>query len=229
MSFQDYIDEIDQKEKLPNYKNIALIGAVVIVLIGLIVAFIGFNNSADASSFEVVESGGEEQNAASDAVSDSENTKSQVCVYVTGCVTNPGVVYLDEGARIADAIEACGGMTDQASKSSLNLAQVIQDGEQISVPSIEEVEASRYAAPNDANSTESTQSSGSLSASSDKVNINTADVAQLQTLNGIGESKAKKIVDYREKNGLFKSIDDLSNVSGIGEKTVENLKDSICI
>lgn len=230
MSFQDYLDELDKKDKLPNYRNRALIGAVVVAVLGVIFIGVGSITSSETSSFEVIEASSAHVVDENVDDTDHEQEKAQICVYVTGCVVAPQVIYLDEGSRVADAIEACGGMSPDAAASSLNLARIVQDGEQVIVQSVQEVEQALHASAA-ANSGASSNAGDSLSSQGDaaKVNINTADVVQLQTLNGIGASKAKKIVEYREKNGLFKSIDDLSNVSGIGTKTVDNLRDSICI
>ncbi len=228
MSFQDYVDELDRNEKKPNYRNIAMMGAAVILVVGLGFALMGYLNSAEASSFEVVREDQEAEQIDGEADSETKSAPSQICVYVTGHVANPGIVYLDEGARVADAIEACGGMTEAASIESLNLARVVVDGEQIQVQSAEELKAANDAAASSASSAPAGADASSQAASG-KVNINTAESSELQTLSGVGESKAKKIIDYRQTNGPFKSIEDLANVSGIGEKTVESLRDSICI
>ncbi len=228
MSFQDYVDELDRNEKKPNYRNIAMIGAAVILVVGLGFALMGYLNSAEASSFEVVREDQDAEQINGEADSETESAPSQICVYVTGHVANPDIVYLDEGARVADAIEACGGMTEAASIESLNLARVVVDGEQIQVQSAEELKAANDAAASSASSAPAGADASSQAASG-KVNINTAESSELQTLSGVGESKAKKIIDYRQTNGSFKSIEDLANVSGIGEKTVESLRDSICI
>ncbi len=221
MSFQDYVDELDRNEKKPNYRNIAMIGAAVILVVGLGFALMGYLNSAEASSFEVVREDQDAEQIDGEADSETESAPSQICVYVTGHVANPGIVYLDEGARVADATEA-------ASIESLNLARVVVDGEQIQVQSAEELKAANDAAASSASSAPAGADASSQAASG-KVNINTAESSELQTLSGVGESKAKKIIDYRQTNGPFKSIEDLANVSGIGEKTVESLRDSICI
>lgn len=227
MSFQDYVDEIDRNENKPNYRNIAMISAAAILVIGIVFAVMGYLSSAEASSFEVVKEDETAKQVDDSSTSPTEATAAQVCVYVTGHVAHPGIVYLDEGSRVADAIEACGGMTEAASIDSLNLARVVVDGEQIQVQSAEELKAANEAATSSPSVASAAGSSSQ--AASGKVNINTADSSQLQTLSGVGESKANKIIDYRETNGPFKSIDDLANVSGIGEKTVESLRDSICI
>lgn len=236
MSFQDYVDELDKSEARPNYRNIALVGAAIVLVIGVVFALMGYLNSAEASSFEVTKADDAAERSDDGMESVAEPASVQVCVYVTGHVVHPGVVYLDEGSRVADAIEACGGMTDDASAESLNLARIVADGEQIQVQSVAEMEAaSQTVVPSGSSASVASGPSSQVASgpssqvASGKVNINTADSSQLQTLSGVGESKAKKIIDYREANGPFKSIEDLANVSGIGEKTVENLREYICI
>lgn len=230
MSFQDHVDALDRSEWMSDKRKLAVIGAAVVVIIGIAIIAFNYVSTADASGFEVVEGDGtaEVQDAGGE-----DAPQTEVCVYVTGCVAHPGVVYLADGSRVADAIEACGGMTAEASASSVNLARAVQDGEQISVLSAREVEQASAAmqggSAGDTVAGSAASVGAAVSAQGGKVNINTASVSELQTLSGIGESKAAKIVEHREKNGLFKSVDDLTNVSGIGEKTLESLRDSICV
>lgn len=144
--------------------------------------------------------------------------KEKLYVDIGGEVVNPMVAELDEGSRVEDAIEAAGGLTENADISQINRAAFIEDGEKIFVPSIlvsEEADG-LYG------------SAGSAAAYSDgKININTADSLQLQELNGVGPATAEKIISYREENGRFKSIEDIKNVSGIGDKIFEKLRDEI--
>lgn len=130
-------------------------------------------------------------------------------------MVKPGLYKLEDGARVNDAIQAAGGFTENADKDSLNLAKLIEDGEQIMIPS------------KDGGSSEAGSSSSQTN--NGKVNINTADLSTLQTLNGVGPATAQKIIDYRTANGKFKTIEDLKKVSGIGEKTFAKFKDQICV
>ena len=139
----------------------------------------------------------------------------KIQVHVAGEVNKPGVYKLDEGSRIMDAVTAAGGFTAKADQNSLNLAKVLEDGEQILINSV------------DASLNQSSQSNSATN--NGKVNINTADLTLLQTLNGVGPSTAQKIIDYRNANGKFKAIEDLKKVSGIGDKTFEKFKDQICV
>ncbi|MFG6114265.1 helix-hairpin-helix domain-containing protein [Halobacillus sp. MO56] len=135
-----------------------------------------------------------------------------IVVDVKGAVVKPGVYELSAGSRVADAIQMAGGMRKEADPTSVNLAQRLIDEMMIIV-----------------NSYGNLKEEGSESVTDDKIRINYADVNEIQQLNGIGESKAKAIVQHREENGLFQTMDDLLDVSGIGEKTLENIGDSIQI
>ena len=158
------------------------------------------------------------------------NVKEKVIVHIIGEVNNPGVVTLDEGSRIIDAINVAGGKTEEADLSKINLAYVVEDGTQIYIPRINEnlnqIEvisdgAGMGVIMNDSKINEENKDI--------KVNINTSNKEKLETLPGIGETTAQKIIDYREANGKFKTIEDIKNVSGIGEAKFESLKDKITV
>lgn len=150
-----------------------------------------------------------------------EEQKIQIIVHITGQVVNNGIVKLDEGTRVIDAIEAAGGATEKADLSKINLAYLLEDGMKIYVPSI-----------NDEEDLDSITSSSGTSKNNKevlKVNINTATSEELQKLPGIGESIANRIITYRKENGKFKEIEDLKNVSGIGEAKFNNIKSYIFV
>jgi competence protein ComEA len=138
----------------------------------------------------------------------------QLTVYVTGAVDHPGVIRLEEGGRIIDAIEEAGGPLPEADLESLNLAQIVQDGQKILVPRLGET------ANGEPLSTGGT-GVGAL------VNINLAGQRELEELPGIGPTLAERIVAYREKKGGFKNVDELKQVSGIGEKKFEEIHDLV--
>jgi competence protein ComEA len=158
----------------------------------------------------------------------AEPEARSVVAYVTGAVAQPGVVTLPAPARYGDAVLAAGGLREDAAQAAVNLAQPLEDGTQVHVPTQEEF--NQGAAP-PATASASSASSGPQSggkpgagssqqapAANGKVNINTADAAALQQLDGVGPATAQRIIDYRTANGRFKSIEELRNVSGIGEK-----------
>jgi competence protein ComEA len=152
---------------------------------------------------------------------------SQVVVYVTGCVRKPGVYRLAPGSRAGDVVAAAGGTTAGADCAQVNLARVVKDGEQLAIPRAGErtaVTAAGGATPGDARGP-----SGGAAAPGAPVDLNTADEAALDALPGVGPSTAKKIVDDREKNGPFKSAEDLMRVAGIGPKKFDSLKDLVTV
>ena len=149
---------------------------------------------------------------------------TEVYVDVDGAVVTPGVYRLKDGARVAQAIDAAGGLTSEADVTGLNRASKVVDGQKVYVPHVGERQALDVAAGSGAGA-----ASVDPSAVSDLVNINTASAAELQTLSGIGPSMAQSIIDERTQNGPFASVDDLMRVSGIGEKKLAKIKDCICI
>lgn len=156
---------------------------------------------------------------------DAETGPELIFVYVCGCVKNEGVYRLPRGARVFEAIEAAGGFLPEADTSSLNQAEILGDAQKIQVISLEESERMRE----NSNAVVSDRNAGNNTGGSSGVNINTADRTELMTLPGIGESKAQKIIDFREQNGAFGSIEEIMNVPGIKEGSFSQIKDLITI
>ncbi len=215
-------------------------------------------NSLEASiGAEDTAWGGSGLSAGENELSGESATGTSCFVHVCGEVLNPGVYELKAGGRIFEAVELAGGFTDEAASSYLNLAQEIADGMKIVVPSEEELEAA--AAGNagadggslsgmaDAGVTSGNSAAGTAGAytggygvftgtgeassepGSSKVNINTADMAALMTLKGIGAAKAEDIISYRDSNGPFRSIEDIMKVPGIKNAAFEKIKDDITV
>ncbi len=134
-----------------------------------------------------------------------------ILVHVLGAVDRPGLYELHEGDRAIDAVAAAGGFSDAADHAALNLARFVVDAEQLYVPALGEIPP------------------GGAAQSAGKVNINTADLATLDTLPRVGPAMAARIVDWREVNGNFTAIEDLMNITGIGDKTFEGLKDLVTV
>ena len=145
-----------------------------------------------------------------------------VFVHVVGAVNAPGVYELHEGDRVLAAVEAAGGLRDDAAVQAVNLARDVVDGEQIYVPTNDEAGqvATRQA---------TVAGAGEASGSGGLVNINTATAEELQTLPGVGPATAASIVEYREGGGTFAKPEDIKNVSGIGDGKYEKLADKICV
>ena len=159
----------------------------------------------------------------------SSTAQPEIVVHVMGAVKSPGVYHLSTDARVHEAIQKAGGKTDQADLHSLNLAAKMRDGEQIYVPEIRQTPDVGQTIPTSSSSAAPPQPSVRRSASSDgsRININTATFQELQTLRGIGPTMAQRIIEYRQTSGRFATVDDLTNVKGVGEKTLEKIRDSI--
>ena len=142
-----------------------------------------------------------------------------VVVHVAGRVRSPGVYTLEPGARLVDAVEAAGGALRNADLAALNLAALAVDGTQVYVPA--EGEAAAGVA--------GSGGAAAGGASEGLVNINTAGLAELETLPRVGEVLAQRIIDYRTANGPFASVDALLDVSGIGESTLEGFRDLVTV
>ncbi|MFT4157986.1 MAG: ComEA family DNA-binding protein [Microbacterium sp.] len=144
-------------------------------------------------------------------------TTGELYVHVLGAVNAPGLYVLDLDARLVDAIAAAGGTTDVADLAAINLARVLTDGEQIVVPAI------------GAGSAGGAGSADEVAPTDDRIDVNTADQAALETLPRIGPALAQNIIDWREENGRFSSVDDLLAVPGIGEKLLAGIRDQVRI
>lgn len=161
--------------------------------------------------------------------------RREVKVYVCGAVRNPDVYCLDSDMRIADAVEAAGGFTESAGGTYLNLAAKISDGQKIYIPTVAEIEEAleegelSAATVNITSNTPGITSENSTGGDGGLVDINSADRDTLMTLPGIGQSKADKIIAYRETNGGFSSIEDIMLVAGIKEGLYNKVKDRICV
>lgn len=145
---------------------------------------------------------------------DASAEATTIVVDVKGAIEKPGIYEVSSDARVHDVIEMAGGFMKQADQSMVNLAQKVQDEMVIAIPK-------KGDDTGDADATENTTNT------QEKINLNKAELAEIETLPGIGPSKAQTIIDYREENGLFQTVDDLLEISGIGEKTLENLEEEI--
>lgn len=157
---------------------------------------------------------------------EAEPIQEIIIVDIKGAVKKPGVYQAEADMRVIDIIDLAGGLGESADADTVNLSQRVTDQMVIYIPAVGE-EAFRPVAAQENNLTE--QEPGNEEAGNEKVDINTADAVLLQTLNGIGEKKAALIIAYREENGSFQTIEEIMEVSGIGEKTFEGFKDLIMV
>ena len=161
--------------------------------------------------------------------------KSKIYVDICGAVVNPGVFQFEEGSRVFQAIEAAGGFLPEAAQTCVNRAGILTDGEQLYILTREEQTQMNLKPGQSADGTGQIQETAGGTVTGEgleqngKVNINTADESGLTTLSGIGDTRAKAIIAYREENGPFATIEDIMNVSGIKEGTFEKIKDDIVV
>ncbi|MGX7098393.1 helix-hairpin-helix domain-containing protein [Globicatella sanguinis] len=201
---------------------------VVLVIFILGIVYFLFQNQPETVSF-LSESGETRMDEALLTMSTTETTEittQEMIIYVDvkGEVRDPGVYQLSNGARVMDAIESAGGLTNEADEDQLNLALLLSDQMVIVVPNINQTLEEEYSMVNHFANEIDEDPHNEL-----KININVADVAELTLLPGIGEKKAQAIIDYREENGSYQTIEDLMNVSGIGQKTFDKLSSMISV
>ena len=206
-------------------KKIIILGCGLVGIIIMIILFFCFDNNGfensnkdDLNIYDIALIEGNENNDEK-----IENKISKIKVHITGEVLKKGLIELDEGSRIADAINEAGNITEFADLSKVNLAYELSDGQKVYIPSIKD-ETEEYISESAGESVLEDED-----VKDGKININTADIDLLQTINGVGESLASKIIDYRKQNGKFKSVEDLKNVSGIGDKKFEDIKDKVIV
>ena len=174
-----------------------------------------------------------------EAVPDKEMQQEMIYVDVCGAVANPGVFQLAAGSRVFQAIEAAGGYLPEAALTCVNRAGVLTDGQQLYILTQEEMERQGLdpaemagASDGQMNGSAGTGQNTGMTAQvqqDNRININTADEAQLTTLTGIGATRAQAIIAYREENGPFAAIEDIMNVQGIKEGTFAKIKDEIVV
>lgn len=226
-------------EKIKNWiiekKNILLIvGAIVGVIF-----FLQKNDQSNSSEANTLMSEQEKSSSSFSSAASSSSSVSQASSYsssqnkevtcdISGAVKHQGVYTLKNGARLQELIEAAGGLKSNAQLKAINRAMTLKDQDKIHIPyKGEKVDPATNVSGN--STSEKNDASSSSSSDGEKININTASAADLQKLNGIGEKRAEQIIAYREQNGDFKKIEDLMQVSGIGEKTFAALKDQLAI
>lgn len=202
------------------YKQKILVGVGVIVIL-IVIVYYFYQNFQDAG-YEDIEGN------ISDTNNNEESKEGEILIHITGAVRDEGVVRLKEGARVIDAIEESGGLLEDADLTKVNLAYPLADGQKVYIPSINDEATEEDILPQtESNLVQNT--TNDLTDSQSKVNINTASQTELETLPGIGSSTAYHIMQYRQENGMFSSVEDIKNVSGIGDAKFNQIKDLICV
>jgi competence protein ComEA len=180
---------------------------IIIFLVGLIYTYVKPDPVRNAQSASQNRSAGTTQSNPQDKV-------ANIQVDIKGAVNHPGVYSLPIQSRVADGIRAAGGLSAKADVNSVNLAALLIDGSEIVIP------ASKNAPD---------QTTAASISSDGKVDLNTATAAQLDTVPGIGPTRAEQIVQYRETHGLYQSVQDLLNIDGFGQKLLDKIKDKVTV
>ncbi|MDR3127804.1 MAG: helix-hairpin-helix domain-containing protein [Bifidobacteriaceae bacterium] len=206
-----------KRRSLLNWKTfISSAAAIIIVFISVIITLTA--NSPDNSN----------QINASEPIANTNNnqlldlTNSKLFIDIQGEINKPGVYELDVGSRVSDVIKLADGLKKSADASTINQARKLTDGEQIYIPKINTSQT-------DNSNLNQNPNNQTLSNSVSGININTATITELDTLNGIGPAIAQRIIDYRTQNGSFSNIDEIKNVKGIGDAIFDKIKDQIRI
>ncbi len=178
----------------------------IIIVIIMLFGFFSFNYFNKNDSY-IVES----------EIEEKKDIKESIVIDIKGEVNNPGSYEIESDKRIKDAITKAGGLTNDADTESINLSEKLQDEMLIVIPKKEEIKENNT----------NTEIKTTAEVKDNKISINTATKQELMKISGIGESKAQSIIDYRNQNGRFNKLEELTNVSGIGKKTFEKIKNSI--
>lgn len=202
-----------------NYRYQLLVGGILVVGMAI---FAGQRVLSDQPANDQTFSSSATVGSSSQLSSAVSGQPARVCVDVKGAVRHPGIYYFKRGSRIAEALKAAGGSLPNAEMKAVNLAKELADQQVVYVPAIGEqvpVEGGGVSVAN------GPQDAGGHS----PVNLNTATKEQLCQINGIGDKKADLIIEYRQQHGQFKTVDELTQVTGFGEKTVAKLKDQVSV
>lgn len=198
-----------------DYKTIGTIIIGIIIFLFFIISY--FSGGSSELNKNNNESIFVEEDESMEVITKKEEKESiKIVVDIKGEIKNPNIYWLEEGCIIEDLINVAGGITEEGDLSKINRAQKLNDHEVVIIPNINDKE-------------DEIESIIQTSNNENKVNINTASINELDTLSGIGPSKAEAIIKYREENGTFKSIEEIKNVTGIGEALFEKFKENITI
>lgn len=193
---------------MPQKIFLGILGIIVVII--LVIYVFTKENSTTYFENEIIEN-------TNDNILDESN--NNIIIHIAGEVANEGVIELPANARLYDAVEAAGGLTEDADLGQINLANILKDGQKIYIPNSDEIEEKYIEETNGQNNYMEVG----------KIDINSATQTELETLSGIGPSTALKIITYREENGRFNTIEDIKNVPGIGDAKFNNIKNDIIV
>lgn len=194
---------------------------IMAIIIAIMLAVIGYYIINKTEKYDYSEL---EKTSNIEEQEEEKDEEEKIIIHITGEVEEGGVIELEKGARISDAIEEAGGITEEADLSNVNLAYSLSDGQKIKIPNINEENEETII---EEKAGEDIIMEGKKS-EEEKININKATQTEIETLPGIGPSTALKIINYRNEHGKFEKIEDIKNVSGIGDSKYENIKEYIC-
>lgn len=204
--------------KIDNKKMMIIIAVAIFAAALIIIIFCNAKENSESQDLEQFDL---------ESVTEIQEEKPEVkkiIIHITGCVRNTGIVEVDDGSRIIDVIEKAGGLTEEADISKVNLAYIVEDAQKIYIPSIlDEKEIEYISTENGDNVIIEDETKEKTS----KVNINKAKQTELEQIPGIGPSTALKIINYRNEKGEFNSIEEIKEISGIGDKKFNEIKEHI--
>ena len=222
--------ELNKKQKI----ILIIAGVILVIIVGVILFLLNKEERSTIDLNELLDSNNYIENQVEDvkpgenAINEKEN---KIIVHITGEVKKTGILTLPEGARIADAIKEAGGATNQADLDEINLAYELSDGQKIYIPNKKDKEKNegKVYITSESGNNDVTENNNNSQGGNKKVNINEAGQSELETLPGIGQAMASRIIEYREQNGKFQKIEDIKNVKGIGDSKYNNIKEYITI
>lgn len=212
---------LNYKYLLENKQKIARVAIIALLIMAALFLFLF--RTGNQNEKEMMK----QKNIDSQSELKTDEPSDMIIVDVAGEVKNPSVIELPADSRINDAIQAAGGLTGNADISQINRAAILTDGEKIFVPTAQKSQTNSSGGKVADGNQEG--DGNNESTSPQKININYASTTELQEVPGIGPVTADKIIQYRNDKGLFRKLEDIKNVSGIGDKTFEKMKTYICI
>ncbi len=201
------------------YRTPIIIGLVVLVGLVVVIGQRAINKQSPVEQSPLAMDA--TSSSVGSVVTTGNHQPQRVCIDIKGAVKHPGIYYFKRGARVAEALKAAGGQLPNAEMKAVNLAKELTDQQVVYVPVVGEQVSSEEGQP--------IASSNANDGGKAPVNINTASKDQLCQITGIGDKKADLIIAYRQEHGQFKTVDELTQVSGFGEKTVAKIKDEVAV